>query len=747
MKKKQCCLAALLCAVSLLAGCTPVQKHTAAASTCGETVDGTLNLSDHTQQEYVLCAQQDGLKLYVQPSTTAFYVETAAGERWYSCPEKREEDWFADGIYKMEMSSLMVVQYTDTAAGDTSRFNTLTGSVYEDAYTLSALQNGFRADYTFPEYGVTIPLCVYLEDGMLRARVLLDHIEKRDDFFIRSIALLPFFGAGGETDEGYLFVADGEGGIIRFNNGKNTFSPYQRPIYGQESTELPENYDLQIEDTAVRLPVYGIRRNGAAFLAVVEESAASGLLYAYTNLQQTTYANTFVEFKVMGEMDYDFGNTKTPIYEEGAFAETQIGVAYRFLSGDAADYSGMAAGYRQYLIDSGWKPMQNSNGNALYLNLVGGVSKTVSYLGIQGKKTVALTTTEQVEEIAAWLKERGVDNLIIRYTDWQAQELTGKTPTSLKLDGALKAGGVTLSDLLGNNTFRLYPSLDAVTTFSKAGFVKKTFKTASDLSGVTRRWKVYSPGLGLGIGDTYYRLSAEARQDTLTTLGKLANKQGRLALSDTVNALYNDYRGAVSKRDGMSREVVSWLSGISAELLLANPNVYAMSAADRITAAPITSSGQDLIDASVPFYGMVLSGLRPYASQALNAGAGDDAVLRALESGTMPAFTWIYADVSVLKNTDQSRLSGCGFERTRDSAVALYSLYGKLIAATEGSALCRHTILADGVTLSGYGNGAEVYVNFNEEAVTLPDGVVLAGRSCRITKGGEFDEQATPPVL
>lgn len=226
-----------------------------------------------------------------------------------------------------------MVQYTDTSNGESNRFNTMTGSVYDNTYRLSTLESGFRVDYEFSEYNVTIPLCVYLEDGMLRVRVLLDQIEKQDGFFIRSIALLPFFGAGGEADEGYLFVADGEGGIIRFNNGKNTFSPYQRPIYGQEPTELPENYDLQVADTAVRLPVYGIRRNGAAFLAVVEESAASGQLCAYTNLQQTGYANTYVDFQVMSEMDYDFGNAKTPMYEEGDFAETQIGVAYRFLSG------------------------------------------------------------------------------------------------------------------------------------------------------------------------------------------------------------------------------------------------------------------------------------------------------------------------------------------------------------------------------------------------------------------------------
>lgn len=190
--KKWYCFAALLCAAALLAGCAPIEKQTADASSCGVAVERGLDLSDHSKEDYVLCAEENGLKLYVQPSTTAFYVETAAQEKWFSCPEDRENDWFADGIYKMEMASLMVVQYTDTSNGESSRFNTMTGSVYDNTYRLSTLESGFRVDYEFSEYNVTIPLCVYLEDGMLRVRVLLDQIEKQDGFFIRSIALLPF---------------------------------------------------------------------------------------------------------------------------------------------------------------------------------------------------------------------------------------------------------------------------------------------------------------------------------------------------------------------------------------------------------------------------------------------------------------------------------------------------------------------------------------------------------------------------
>ena len=731
MKKWMGLLALSAWCLCLLGGCA----ETAAVPETSRTqappvVERGLDLSDHTVEEYILCAQQDGLSLYVQPSTTAFYVETAAGERWFSCPEERGEDWFADGIYKMEMSSLLIVNYVDTDNGESSRFNTATGSVYDDAYELRTLDTGFRVDYTFPEYAVTIPLCVYLESGALKAEVLLSEVQyPQDSLFLSSIVLLPFFGAGSEKDEGYLFVADGEGGIIRFNNGKYTSEPYVRPIYGQEPSELPESYDLSVEDTAIRMPVFGIRRNAAAFLAVVEEGAACGSLRAYTNLQQTGYANVYTDFSVKSQMDYSLGSVKTPLYESGGFTQDTLRIYYRFLSGEDADYSGMARAYRAYLLEQGTAAKANSE-PALYLNVVGGVAKTVSHLGIRGERVTPLTTLEQVGEITSWLEQQGVEQTVIRYTDWNKQELAGKTVSAFSVAGALKSGGCTL-DSLTNAHVTLYPSLESFFTFDKAGFIKKTFGTASDISGVALRWKNFSPGLGTGEGDSIYRLSAAERRKALDRLTDCITGAGRVALADIGNSLYNDFRQDGCKRDEMSREIARWLASQSGELLLSNPNVYAAVYARQIINAPIQSSGQDLIDASVPFYGIVMSGLKDYAGQAINA-CGDDAFLRTVESGSMPTYTWIYEDASLLKNTQRSELSGCGFQLSREQAVQAYGAVCAIHERAEGTALYAHTILADGVTVTRYENGACVYVNFRYEDYTLEDGTVLQARSYRI---------------
>ena len=52
--KKWYCFAALLCAAALLAGCAPIEKQTADASSCGVAVERGLDLSDYSKEDYVL---------------------------------------------------------------------------------------------------------------------------------------------------------------------------------------------------------------------------------------------------------------------------------------------------------------------------------------------------------------------------------------------------------------------------------------------------------------------------------------------------------------------------------------------------------------------------------------------------------------------------------------------------------------------------------------------------------------------
>lgn len=729
--------AGLLAAVVLLAGSlsgcgAPAQETPAPAADVPKAADIGTDLNDKTVEDFILCAERDGLKLFVKPANGEFYVEdTASGAQWYSNPAGREKDTWAEGVYRMELSSALIVQYYYPDRGEKSRFNTATGSVYDETFTISAVEGGVRIEYRFEEYQVTIPLYVYLQDGALRAQVPTDQIKNEDkDLFLYGISVLPYFGAGSEEDTGYLLVPDGSGGLIDFNNGKEMASYYMRPIYGMEPTEVKTSYDLAVEGQDIKMPVFGIRRNQHAFLAVVEDGAEIGTINANGNRQLTSFANVYTEFAVRGMMNYSIGSITTPVLEKGAVAVPSLAVRYTFLGGEDADYSGMARAYHDYLRGQ-YGLQETASAPALYAELYAGVKKTVSRLGIQMDVIEPLTTTGQAQAIAEELRERGIDQLVISYRGWNRDELENKPVTGAKVAGSVQKGGVSLRDLVKDDRFRLYPALNTTLTYANAGFFTRTFDTVCDISGVPIRPRPFRVGLGDEDGDPYYYITYDKITDAFTSLRGALKKGGlrRAAFDDLARVVYNDYRSGNRKRTQTRERLEQVLGAMAEELdgtLLYSPNVYALPYASELFGVPTSSSGHDLIDHDVPFYQIAVSGFTRYACQPLNNGnVGGDAFLKAVETGSSIAYTWIYEDVAKLKDTSLGDLSGSHFAATRDEAVAQYQRLQEVAAVTGGTRLVKHERPADGVTVSTYANGARVVVNYTAAAYTLEDGTAV----------------------
>lgn len=752
MKRKWLPLLPALLAVVLLGSCAsgsfvlPMSQ-----AFTGKTTEGN---SFTEKDTYLLCTEQGDLRLYVNPVTTHFYVENKKdGSKWFSSPENSEEDSFADGMYKMEMASSLIISYVNSQTQENSRFNTNTGSVMDRDFVLRRLENGFRIDYHFAEYQVTVPLCIYLEDNTLKAEVLTKEIKQENaDIHIGNISVLPFFGAGENKDQGYLFVADGAGGLIHFNNGKYAASAYNRPVYGREPTAVLEKYDLDLEEQNICLPVFGIQRNGSAFVAVIENGAAQASMKAYTNMQQTSYANIYADFAFRNTLDYSLGNIDAPVYEKGEVTTPSFRVVYSFLAGEDADYNGMARKYKSYLKEKYHFTEAERLEPALYLELYGGVSKTVSRLGFQTEKVISLTNTSQVKTIVDALKEKGVDNIVVNYLNWNDDELAKKSIHSGSIAGSLNKGEYKFKDLLQSEDIAFYPALYNLTTFETSGFFKRTFESATDISGVAVRANRYAPGIGTALKTPYYfitakNLPAELKKTADAAAGK---KISKLSLSDVGNLLYNDYRNGNVKRENVQMLLEQSLAEYDAQfdIMLNHPNSYALPYAHEVFAAPTTSSGQDLLDEEVPFYNMVLSGLKRYSCPALNNSAvGDDGFLKALETGSMAAYTWIYGEASLVKNTELSFLSSSNYRTYIDKAAEQYQTTNAIAQKAGNGSIYSHEKISKGVYCLTYETGAKVYVNYNEMEYILKSGETVEKRSYLLLEGGNRDDTKKDPVV
>jgi len=85
---------------------------------------------------------------------------------------------------------------------------------------------------------------------------------------------LPYFGASDSNSDGYLFIPDGSGALIYANNGKTTAQPYNRRVYGTDYAMQPTAEFSTVELAQIHLPVFGIKDNDQAFLAVIENGDA-----------------------------------------------------------------------------------------------------------------------------------------------------------------------------------------------------------------------------------------------------------------------------------------------------------------------------------------------------------------------------------------------------------------------------------------------------------------------------------------
>lgn len=684
-----------------------------------------------SDKDYDFVTKNEYLELHLDLETTSFYVkDIESGKIWHSNPPERMEDPYASGIHRMEMSSLMIIYYSDRKTGQRSRFNTWTGSAISGDFEITETNNGFRTEYYFPNFDTKIPLEVYISGKNLIADVIIDEMEVDDpDLFISSISVLPFFGAGYYDNDGYIFVPDGTGALIRFNNGKYSSRAYERPIYGINLTEHTGVLNENLEKYALRMPVLGIKENGKAMFAVIEDGAENASIKAYTNMQQTGYANVFADFHLKSRMNYSIGVSEAIIYERGEIQIPKLSIRYSFLSGEEANYSGMAKVYRNYLVEKhGFT--KNENKVAFFVDLYAGVVKERSRMGIIMDKTVPLTTTEQIEKIIQDLNNEKVDNIVVNYNNWNDDELSGKIPVSASSDSSINIRGNSIDNWAQRRDVMFYPSVNRMLSFSKGrNIFSRFFDSVSDLGGVAVRLHEPNPGIGeKQQDDPFYLLTVAKMKRYADRFFENMEKENinSIGFSDISNTLYSDYRTETVKRDitvSVIEEILENATGKFDYILMDNPNIYAVKYANDIINAPVFSSRHDLIDCEIPFYGMIMSSFVRYAASAMNGVIiGENTFLKLLETGSMPTYSWIYEDTTLLKNTDLSYLFSADYNYWLEEAAGQYAIIKNINKLSENTPIHSHEIINEFVAVTEYENGLKVFVNYGTDSYITDSG-------------------------
>ncbi|WP_169082656.1 DUF5696 domain-containing protein [Paenibacillus sp. PL91] len=688
--------------------------------------------------DVVRAADSGRLTLDYTPSTAEIIVtDTTTGAIWTSNPDDREADKVAKGAKKMDLSAQLLLDYVDDQ-NKPFQLNSFTGSVKEIQPEWKTVPNGIEVTYAFQKAGFTVPVRYALSGDALSATIVTEGIKQQQKYKLVNISLLPFFGAAGSENEGYLFVPDGSGALIHFNNGKSGYKSYNERVYGgDQSLDYPSKTDTK---EAIRLPVFGMKKDDSAFIAVIHKGAYQAGITAEVSGKNNTYNNVFsylnlLEFETNLLLEGTLNEKQVTRSSQSMTGETDYEVKYYFLNGEDADYAGMAGKYRSYLqTELGVKPVasQAAAGKKqlpLLVDFVGGVKKKGTFLGIPYNTVEVLTSFKDAAHAADRLQKDGIANLSIRLEGWAAGGAKDEVPVSLDAEGKLggNKGFKALAKELDSKGIAFYPAVDPVKLYEGGNGFSKFWDAAKGIS----RAPVLKYDYRLSDQTKnkelkhWYLMKPASVNEALDRFASAAAKGGlkHASLQSVGSVIYSDFR-----RDSQPKNVTgnTWESSLETAqshldgLLFDQPNAYTFPYAQSLSDVPLFASGFDSEDEEIPFYSIAVSGLLPAYSEPINLSSMPQRyMLKLIETGTFPAFKFIANDSARLIGTEYDSLYSVDLNLLYEDMTEQYNQLNEALGELAGQAITNHEKLQDGVFRTTFASGKTAIVNYNHEKAVV----------------------------
>lgn len=693
------------------------------------------------------------LELYLNKERAIFAVRVIdSGYVWYSSPLDWESDDFASGYNKNALASLLQVNTKDSK-GSFYPSNSYMNSVSRGGFKVSREDDGFVLNHNFKRDGFFIPLHVSLEDNSLVVKVYFNEIEEEEEdtestlgvLRLLDITLLPYFGAAPKGEKGYIFVPDGSGSIINFDNQKSN-TIYNQYVYGRDESVVPTMKKTVSED--IYLPVFGLSREKAGFIAVVEENKSNSIISAGTSGQMTSYNNVTSKCIIRDIDTFSFRErTGTPrnisIFQNRDMPNSEefYSVRYIFLNEDENSYVGMADKYREYLQEKEEFPQEKTDKNfSMALNFIGAGTKKKGVLGIPMKINIPFTPFNSVIDSVETLKSEGVDDFVVKFDGWMNGGIFGKYPSSPKPAKSLggKKGFKNLISYLKENFIDFYVGGDFVNVY------KSDIKHIKELSANRQINK--SPAV---IPD--YRMSTFDEKTTGDTypywmmrlpivkkvydkfFRKFSKKYGNLGIApDSLgNKVGSDFGKKGNSRDKTAQGFEALLNKTSTTnpVLLSRPFDYGLKSASYITDVPVNSSDYEIENYSIPFYQMLLKGYIPFSNLSANRALNkNDYILQLLETGSDISYLWITENQEELRD---SRLQSYSFAYAPDwidEAVETYKELKPILQNLSGQKIVEHKVYENGARITVYENGVKILTNYSDKTATV-DGLSAQAHS------------------
>ena len=692
--------------------------------------------------EVILVAENDRLELHYDTVESQIILkDKLTQEEWRSTPDDIAQDKRATGVNKINRQSDLIVQYHNTSYV-TDQVNSYTGAIKKGDFTWELIENGVAIRYYFPKQGFVIPVQYVLEEDCLAASIISEGIEEEvwedpdtdpeKKQSVMNVALLPFMGAAGSDDEGYLIIPDGSGALIHFNNGRTGAAIYQQDVYGRDDALTIRKAATTTYD--VNMPLFGIVRNGRALMAVVENGDYQAQLNAMVNGQLTGYSNAYFAAQYIhmeantimpgSEHSTDVVLPTNTFRDMGNFT-----VRYYPLAAENATYADVAAAYRAQL------GLKESIADAAtqQLEMVASIPSIDTFLGVPYESVRVLTSYEQAAQTLRDFAAEGLNDLTLRYTGWSKQSVRGKMVTGLDLDNRLggKKAFDGLRQAVKETGAEMVLAVDLIDIYEDGNGYWSLFAATDSVNSTAKQVPEFlqSTGYQDPEGKPWYLLSPDKVPEAARKLAEnLSGQVDGVSLSMLGNTVYSSFgKTGISRTSaGMYwQQALETLSGKIQTLSAKTASAYAFPYIEQVDATPCASSRFEVTDMEIPFYQMVTHGAMVlYTEPANEDGNVRKALLRAIEYGMYPSWRVIAGDTALLSGTDYASWHAASLDAWRE-VIKNTAAWMAPLGVYAGMQMTGHEQVTATLSVTTYANGDMVLVNYGSEdaehlGVTVP---------------------------
>ncbi len=559
---------------------------------------------------------------------------------------------------------------------------TLNSKVADSVTAEKTDDSSLLVSYSFDE-GITIPLCYTVTDNGLNVTVDTLDIKEEAPLYVFEISLFPCFSSSSLLDDGWFLVPDGEGALLRFNSGRS--GSYNEYVYGSDRG-VSSDVKLTDKDT-VRLPLFGVSRNGKGVIVTADNSsAAMARITAQSSSSSTPYNSCYFTFVLRSSIEESISSDASQIkYEEERAFNGTISL---LITGTEDSLVSMADTFStMYISDNG------GIGEDFILNWTLSEREKVKILGVPlpFSKASSVMSYSDVLSIVDNLSTYGT--IMLDIEGWNSDEVFLRHVDSLSFVSSA-----------GNRRDRekLFSSVSSVSLALAPNYQKSlSSRTVKDLSQRPSAVYDYLPASAYMDKTTKRYLVRPDRLD----LGKLVSSTETLSFKGIGDIVYSDY----NSKNALSRADYTDLIRESLEAFglyyIHGGSFYSLGGAGHVFDAS-GSSSFNVLSEPVPFYQMVLSGKITYSYGALNTSSSPTGeILHILETGAVPVFE--------LRNTVDEEW----IENT-------LSDYIDDFRRTEGKKIVSYTIVSDSVRETVYENGTKVRVDYESGSYTLEGGAL-----------------------